>query len=208
MVERELKIKQHSSQTSTITKLPLPPNNNHLGTSTKGKETWSPNPAEGYWDVDSTPPDRASPSSSSPGPAVSISLLLFGHWTLLVLHCRSDLFPCCGSRPGELAPRAPETAALTPLLPAGQVFVKFSLKQFRVVKCSFLEAWAREGVQRETKGPYLVLPLLREATLSAALWEWKESPPWVFLTLRATPISPISAKLGQDTPILVLGPGA
>lgn len=45
--------------------------------------------------------------------------------------------------------RAPKPAALTPPVPVSahrQVFVNFALKQFRIAKCSFLEACTRQGV--------------------------------------------------------------
>lgn len=113
-MERELKIKEDRNQTSTITKPPLPPNNNQQGASTNAKETWSPKPVKCYQGVCSMPPNRASPSGAGSELAVSVSLPRFGSQHPAGVVLRSQSLPHCGVRQGEAAPQRTKNGSSGP----------------------------------------------------------------------------------------------
>lgn len=128
MVERELKIKQQNSQTSAITKLPLPPNSNQQGNKYNSKGNLESKPSQvlprcwchttlkglSQWQQLRTCSTNFSATLWPPGHSC----------------CCTEVFPHFRERQGEAAPRAPKMAAPTPPVSASacrQVFVKFAL---------------------------------------------------------------------------------
>lgn len=67
--EKKGEKKPHSIWNSVIIKVPLPPDNNQWGTTTKQKETWTPKPIKCCWSICSTSPNRVSLPAAAAAPS-------------------------------------------------------------------------------------------------------------------------------------------
>lgn len=143
---------------STVTKPPLPPNNTNREQVQKQRKPGVQNQSRATKMFATHRPPGPLPVAAALNSRCWFLCYFLAPWTSWCRAAGLSCYHILGQGGEKRLHRAPKMAALTPPVSAracGPVIVKFALKQFRIVKCSFLEAAPEKAFRKKEKASAL-----------------------------------------------------